>query len=52
VTVAGRDATRRVPAVDRRRSDETTTVEDDYERTETLDVDDLLGDEPRKPPPE
>jgi hypothetical protein len=56
VTVAGREAQRRVPAVDRRRADETTAAEEDRERTASLDVDELLaddrGDEPPKPPPE
>ena len=52
VTVAGRDARRRVPAVDRRH-DEDVTEADDRDRTETLDVDDLIaGDrgEDRPPP--
>jgi hypothetical protein len=43
VTVAGRDARRRVPAVDRRREGE---AEDEHDRTQSLDV---VGDEP--PPP-
>ena len=44
VTVAGRAARRRVPAVDRRHADETTAVEEDRERTASLDVDELLAD--------
>src|SRR6185295_19371340 len=45
VTVAGRDARRRVPTVDRRHDDETTVVEDERERTEALDVEGLITDE-------
>ena len=45
VTVAGRDARRRVPTVDRRHDDETTVVEDERERTEALDVEGLMTDE-------
>ena len=45
VTFAGRDARRRVPAVDRRHDDETTAVSDEAERTETLDVEGLLADD-------
>jgi hypothetical protein len=56
VTVAGRDALRRVPAVDKRHSDETTAVERERERTQSLEVDDLLAADredapPDKPPP-
>jgi hypothetical protein len=46
VTVAGRDARRRVPTVDRRHDDETTVVEDESERTEALDVEGLMTDDP------
>ncbi len=45
VTVAGRDARRRVPAVDRRHDDPATAVEDEHDRTETLDVEGLLADD-------
>ena len=45
VTFAGRDARRRVPAVDRRHDEETTVVSDEAERTETLDVEGLLADD-------
>jgi hypothetical protein len=45
VTFAGRDARRRVPTVDRRHDDETAVVEDEAERTETLDVEGLLADD-------
>jgi hypothetical protein len=45
VTVAGRGAQRRVPAVDKRHVDE-------GERTETLDVDELLADDRRDAPPD
>ena len=43
VTVAGRDARRRVPAVDRRHGDD--TVEDERDRTQSLDVDEMLADD-------
>jgi hypothetical protein len=43
VTVAGRDARRRVPVVDKRGDD--ATVEDERDRTQTLDVDELLADD-------
>ena len=46
VTVAGRDARRRVPTVDRRHAEETTVVEDESERTEALDVEGLTTDDP------
>ena len=52
VTVAGRDPRRRVPAVDRRRSDETTAVEGERERTEAIDVDELLADDRGDAPPD
>ena len=45
VTVAGRDARRRVPTVDRRHDEETTVVEDERERTEALDVEGLMTDD-------
>jgi hypothetical protein len=54
VTVAGRDVRRRVPAVDRRHDDdETTVVEDERDRTETLDVEGMLADDrgDETPPP-
>lgn len=44
VTIAGRDNRRRVPAVDRRHGEEPTEA-DDRDRTETLDVGDLLADD-------
>ncbi len=44
VTVAGRDVRRRVPAVDRRHADEDATA-DERDRTQALDVDDLLADD-------
>jgi hypothetical protein len=51
VTVAGRDARRRVPTVDRRHDEETTVVEDESERTEALDVEGLMTDDPGTDPP-
>jgi hypothetical protein len=52
VTVAGRDTLRRVPAVDRRHGDETTAVEDERERTQSLEVDDVLADDRGEAPPD
>ena len=57
VTFAGRDGRRRVPTVDRRHGgnddDETAVVEDERDRTETLDVEGLLADDrgDEAPPP-
>jgi len=51
VTVAGRDVRRRVPAVDRRHDDDTAVTEDERERTQALDVDELLDDDRGESPP-